>query len=118
MAHYAEIINNKVNQVLVMSNDMSHEERLQWLYDNVSNNEWIQTSYNGKVRAKFAGVGDEYHRDIDAFLSPKPSDKWIRCKDRKCYVPKVPKPNDGKSYDWNEELGKWEKYERVRRDKE
>lgn len=31
----------------------------------------IRTSYNGKIRKNFAGVGFTYNPDLDAFINPK-----------------------------------------------
>lgn len=76
MAHYAEIINGKVERVLVTDNNWTKEETLLWLYENVSKNLWIQTSYNANIRAKFAAIGDEYRKDLDIFVEPKLSELW------------------------------------------
>jgi hypothetical protein len=32
----------------------------------------VRTSYNGKIRKNYAGVGYTYDPDRDAFISPKP----------------------------------------------
>ena len=34
---------------------------------------WLQTSYNGKFRGKFACTGMIYSEEYDAFIPPKPS---------------------------------------------
>lgn len=70
MAHYAEIVEDKVVRVLITNNDWTHEETLDWLKNNLSNNEFIQTSYNAKIRGKFAGIGDTYNRELDIFVAP------------------------------------------------
>jgi len=33
---------------------------------------WLQTSYNGKFRGRFAGVGMTYDSDKDEFVAPDP----------------------------------------------
>ena len=33
---------------------------------------WIDTSYLGSRRGKFAGIGDTYDSDLDEFVSPQP----------------------------------------------
>lgn len=108
MAHYAEIKNNRVIRVLVMNDDWSEDQCLQWLAKHVSDNQWLQTSYNGNIRSKYAGVGDEYHADIDAFVGRKPYNSWLLDKDKKCYVAPQPMPKDGGDYIWNERLQAWE----------
>ena len=32
---------------------------------------WLQTSYNGKFRGRFAGVGMKYDKDKDEFIVPE-----------------------------------------------
>jgi hypothetical protein len=72
MAHFAEIDKeNKVIRVLVVPNEV--EDRGE---DYLSNEiglggRWIQTSYNARIRGKYAGIGDIYDADKDEFISPE-----------------------------------------------
>ena len=72
MAHFAEIDeNNIVIRVLVTdNNDPNGDEGYQWLIENLGGT-WIQTSYNGKIRKRFAGIGDSYDEILDMFIQPK-----------------------------------------------
>lgn len=77
MAHFAELDeNNIVLRVIVVSNsDMKDQwgrEReaigvafCQGLFG--ENTRWVQTSYNAKMRGKYAGVGDRYDPVKDIF---------------------------------------------------
>jgi len=83
-------------------------------------NNWIQTSYNtnagkhkdenlGKkqLRKNFAGIGGHYDKIRDAFYSKQPYNSWI-LNDLTCiWEAPILKPDDGKVYKWNEELGNW-----------
>lgn len=31
---------------------------------------WIQTSYRGRIRGKYAGIGDKHDKDKDVFVGP------------------------------------------------
>lgn len=62
-----------------------------------------QTSYNGKLRNKYAGIGDTYNEELDAFISPQPYPSWILSGVN--WEAPTPKP-DG-DYVWNEEQLKW-----------
>lgn len=74
MAHFAKIENNIVRQVIVVNNEVICDE-----FENESEaigsafcadlfgGEWIQTSYNGNFRGKFAGIGDFYNSESDTF---------------------------------------------------
>lgn len=82
MAHFAELDpNNVVLRVLVVSNDditdASGQERetlgitfLQGLLG--AETRWVQTSYNGNFRSKYAGIGDTYNVAEDEFVAPWP----------------------------------------------
>jgi hypothetical protein len=73
MSHWAEINqDNKVIRVLVGDNqDPAGDEGYQWLIDNLGGS-WIKTSYNGKIRYNFAGIGYLYDPIDDAFIPPMP----------------------------------------------
>lgn len=80
MAHFAELgPNNIVMRVLVVSNDDitddSGQEQealgiafLQRLLG--AETRWVQTSYNGNFRGRYAGIGDVYDEANDLFVSP------------------------------------------------
>jgi hypothetical protein len=72
MSHWAEIDkSNKVIRVLVGdNNDPAGDEGYQWLIDNLGGT-WVKTSYNAKIRYKFAAIGDSYDADADAFIAPQ-----------------------------------------------
>jgi hypothetical protein len=38
---------------------------------------WVQTSYNNRIRVRYAGVGYKFDRVRNAFISPKPHPSWI-----------------------------------------
>ena len=71
MSHFAEIDkNNRVVRVLVCdNNDPNGDEGYQWLVDNLGGR-WIKTSYNARIRGKFAGIGDVYDETNDLFVLP------------------------------------------------
>lgn len=73
MSHFAEVNDqNIVLRVLVGdNNDPNGDEGYQWLLDNLGGT-WIKTSYNGKIRFNFAGIGYTYDANRDAFIAPEP----------------------------------------------
>jgi phosphoribosylanthranilate isomerase len=93
MAHFAQLdSNNKVLQVIVVSNEalilsktstinednsvsvsiVESEDRgitfCKSLFGSDTN--WIQTSYSGSFRGKYAGIGDEYNVISNTFVTP------------------------------------------------
>lgn len=73
MSHWAEIDeNSKVIRVLVGdNNDPAGDEGYSWLIDNLGGT-WIKTSYTGKIRYNYAGIGFTYDPIDDAFIEPMP----------------------------------------------
>lgn len=79
MAHYAEIDStNTVTRVLVVANEVTHatpdgseDEALgaTFLHD-LLGGEWVATSYNGRKRGRYAGIGYTYDRTRDEFVPP------------------------------------------------
>jgi hypothetical protein len=71
MAHFAEIDNtNKVLRVLVVDNSQEYRGQEFLAEDCNLGGTWIQTSYNGNIRGKFAGIGDIYDPVNDVFVAP------------------------------------------------
>ena len=78
MAHFAKIENNKVTQVIVVSNgvlegkDFPESEPIgqQFISSLNLGGTWKQTSYNNNFRGKYAGIGDTYDAALDEFVSP------------------------------------------------
>lgn len=76
MSHWAELdSDNKVIRVTVGdNNDPNGDEGYKWLIDNLGGT-WIKTSYNAKIRVRYAGIGMIYREDIDAFINPQCHDE-------------------------------------------
>ena len=79
MAHYAEIdADNRVMRVLVVANEVTHatsdgteDEALGATFlTDLLGGEWIATSYNGRKRGRYAGIGYAYDRERDVFVPP------------------------------------------------
>lgn len=74
MAHFAELdAENKVVRVLTVPDEQEHRGEEFLVKDLNLNGRWIQTSYNNKIRGKFAGLGDIYDQDNDIFIPGKES---------------------------------------------
>jgi hypothetical protein len=68
MAHFALIENDKVVQVIKL--DDQYETNPYEFFDLVGmHGEWIQTSYNNRIRGKYASIGDTYDRVADVFVA-------------------------------------------------
>jgi hypothetical protein len=109
MAHFAEIDENGiVKQVLVVPDQQEHRGQ-EYLVDDLGlGGRWIQTSYNGSIRKRFAGIGMTYDELRDAFIHPKPFESWFLDELSCTWQSPVEKPTDGKLYIWNEETLSWD----------
>jgi hypothetical protein len=112
MAHYAFLDdNNIVTEVIVGIDETETIEGLDtetW-YGDVRNQTCLRTSYNAKIRGKFAGIGDSYLEIENIFIEPQPYSSWVRVG---CYwEAPVPIPSILKSYVWNEAEIKWDELE-------
>ena len=78
MAHFAEIKNDIVSQVIVVGNDdcgggdfPESEPIGQAFIASIGlTGTWLQTSYHANFRGKYAGIGDTYDADADEFVAP------------------------------------------------
>ena len=114
MAHFAQLENNIVKQVIVVANqdilDENGQESEQKGIDFCSNllgGTWKQTSYNGNIRKNYAGVGYTYDKGRDAFIAPKPFASWLLNESTAQWKAPVDYPTDNKKYTWNETTPSW-----------
>lgn len=69
MAHFAKIEDGIVTQVVVVDNE--HEADGEAYLNSLGlDGAWVQTSYNGNIRSKYAAIGDTYDSVADVFVSP------------------------------------------------
>jgi|TARA_R100001530_G_scaffold37706_1_gene29279 hypothetical protein len=120
MAHYAKIgKGNIVTKVHVLNNEVlmkdgveNEQQGVEFLQNLHKNRDlYIQTSYNGNFRKNYAGVGYKYDQAKDAFIAPQPYPSWLLDEDTCLWNPPTSKPDDGKSYYWDEDTTSWKEKE-------
>jgi hypothetical protein len=80
MAHFAQVNNNVVSEVIVISNDdcdnlpfpESEPVGQAYIASLGIEGEWLQTSYNNNFRGTYAGIGYTYDAVLDEFVAPAP----------------------------------------------
>ena len=111
MAHYAFLdSNNLVTHVIVGVDENELIEGLDtetW-YGNFRGQVCKRTSYNGKIRKNYAGIGFTYDYERDAFIPPKPFESWTLDEETCLWQPPTPRPTDSNEYSWNEDQLAWE----------
>jgi len=119
MAHFAEIDeNNTVTRVIVINNtellDNEQESEIKGIdfcESLYGHRNWVQTSFNGSIRYNYAGVGDIWDAENDAFYAPQPFESWS-LDEKFIWQPPVayPEIEEGSTdvYTWNEETQTWD----------
>ena len=121
MAHFAQLDDsNTVLQVVVVSNadlldaDGNESEVLGAAVCEavVGPGPWVQTSYNSKMRRRYAGIGMTYLPEHDAFILPQPYPSWtLDLNNLDDWVPPITRPDEECEngwWKWNETEGNWE----------
>lgn len=110
MAHFAELDdNNKVIRVLVVPNKQEHRGQQFLAEDLQLGGRWIQTSYSGAIRRRFAGPGYFYDEINDVFVEPQPAAWYVLNENFEWTVPIGVKPHNGETVTDSE----WEWLEKV-----
>lgn len=117
MAHFAKIneagIVSRVtvinNSVLLDSNGVESEQKGIDFLQNMHGGTWIQTSYNKNFRKRFAGLGDTYDSDLDAFITPQPHPSWTLNTTTCDWEAPVALPDDADTvfYMWDDDALSW-----------
>ena len=112
MAHYAKILDGKVIKIIV-----AEQEFIDTMID-TSPGTWLQASYNTSggvhkqggtpLRKNWPGIGWTYDSTRDAFIPPQPFDSFTLNEETCLWDAPVAHPDDGNSYNWNEEDQRWD----------
>lgn len=122
MGHFAKVVDDIVQQVIVAEPDFFD------VFIDQTPGDWIQTSYNTRgnvhyapdtnepdggeaLRGNYAGIGYIYDRANDVFYPPKPFDSWTLSSQTWLWEAPVAYPDDGKIYVWDEETISWKEFE-------
>ena len=113
MAHFAQVENGTVTQVIVADNK-------EWCEANLGGT-WVQTSYNTRggihygqdgqpdngiqIGYNYAGIGFTW--DGTGFAAPQPYSSWTLDKVTYLWNAPTPMPTDGKLYQWDEATKSW-----------
>jgi hypothetical protein len=115
MAHFAQIENGTVTQVIVVHNNellvdnVEVESKGAEFCHNLLGGVWKQTSYNAATngfRKQFAGIDYTYNETADVFIAPQPFASWSLDANYDWQAP-IEYPADGKDYLWDEENQVW-----------
>ena len=113
MAHFAQIQNGIVTEVIGVSNDDAPDPYPEseaigqaFIASLGLEGVWKQTSYHGTFRAHYAGIGYTYDADADVFIPPQPYPSWTLDESWN-WQPPIPYPDDDGMYAWDEDTQTW-----------
>ena len=115
MAHFARVNEDWiVEQVIVVNNEElidngveSEAKGIAFCQSLFPGTTWVQTSYNGRIRKNYAGIGYTYDQSRDAFIPPKPYPSWLLDEATCQWEAPVSYPNNGELYTWDEDTQSW-----------
>lgn len=112
MAHYAFLDSNNI--VTAVIGGIDETELIEGLdpeiwYGNFRGQNCKRTSYNGRIRYNYAGIGYVYDSIRDAFIEPRHFNSWILDEATCQWKAPIEYPNDGNNYLWNENELKWDR---------
>ena len=124
MAHFAQIENNRVTQVIVVDNsDILDEQGVEsevvgtQFCTDLLGGTWLQTSYNGTMRKNYAGIGHTYDATRDAFIAPQSYPSWVLDEDTCRWKAPVAYPTlpEGSTerWQWDEDTLQWIRVDEV-----
>jgi hypothetical protein len=108
MAHYAFLDkNNIVTEVITGIDETELIEGLipEIWYGNFRGQDCVRTSYNGNIRANYAGIGFKYDPDFDVFIAQQPYPSWKLNYTTYTWEAPVAKPEEVEGFIW-----KWSEY--------
>lgn len=105
MAHFAEIDANSIVKRVIVVPDSEEANGAAWCA-NLLGGTWVQTSYNGRIRKNYAGIGFTYDATRDAFIPPKPYPSWVLNEATCRWEAPVPMPPGG-PWVWDESTQDW-----------
>ena len=114
MAHFAQLNEQSIvmqvivvaNQELLLDGIESEEKGIAFCQSLLGGN-WKQTSYNGRIRKNYAGIGYTYDENRNAFIPPQPFPSWTLVEATCQWTAPVAMPTDGKLYSWDEATLSW-----------
>lgn len=110
MAHYAYIDDNNIVVAVIVGKDENE------LIDGMSPEHYyaqgtpyrvVRTSFNGRIRKNYAGIGYTYDETRDAFIPPQPYPSWTLDQETCRWISPKPYPQGTEPYVWDEAKGDW-----------
>ena len=111
MRYFAEVIHGVVQRTIVADQDFidtgSVGDPANWVETSQDTKGGVNAKGEAPLRKNYAMGGYSYDSVLDAFIAPKPFASWVLDETSCLWKAPVPRPTDGKVYEWNEALNNW-----------
>ncbi len=104
MSYFAKVVNGKVVEVQIASQEFIDS------YVDTSPGTWIETweePTGADERYNYASIGGNYNKSGDAFYGNSPFPSWTLNTETYVWEAPVAYPDDGETYQWDEETTSW-----------
>lgn len=106
MAHFANVVDGIVTNVIVAEQDFIDSLPGQWVQTSFNTVGGIHVQGGTPLRMNYAEVGGTYDAERDAFIPVQPFPSWVLNNDTCLWEPPVPAPL-GAGYTWDESTRSW-----------
>jgi hypothetical protein len=106
MSYYAQIVNDLVTNVIVVSNDIADGDKF---CTDLFGGQWEQT-FIDTAGKNYAGIGYRFDAVKQNFIAPQPYASWT-LDSNDIWQPPIPQPPAPPSTYWDEQLQEWIPYD-------
>ena len=107
MSHFAKVVDGIVETVIVAEQDFVDTQEGTWMQTSYNTHGGVHLNNETPLRKNFAGIGDTYDAERDAFYKPQPYASWNLNDDSCIWEAPTAYPDDGKFYLWEEDTTSW-----------
>ena len=107
MSHFAKVVDGIVETVIVAEQDFVDTQEGTWMQTSYNTHGGVHLNNETPLRKNYAGIGDTYDAERDAFYKPQPYASWNLNDDSCIWEAPTAYPDDGKFYLWEEDTTSW-----------
>lgn len=117
MAHYAKVVNNIVEQVIVADEEyigsLPQENSVQWIQTSYNTRGNVHYGDDGKpdggeaLHGNYACIGYVWSDEFQVFHAPRPHALWILSHKTWLWESPIPRPDEDPYWEWSDAEGKW-----------
>lgn len=107
MSHFAKVVDGIVETVIVAEQDFVDTQEGTWMQTSYNTHGGVHLNNETPLRKNYAGIGDTYDAERDAFYKPQPYASWNLNDDSCIWEPPIAYPDDKVGAVWDEDTTSW-----------